>query len=228
MVTESIGRKNLELALARKTEVAIDGGVATSGGATTLNDTAKSWTVNQWSTGFYVQIIKPATGAEYFSLISANTATQLTFAALAGGAVVVAGDLYSIKQISALDLTALARLVRWGRNVDPAWTHAAEVVAPLAGAVLVTQAVGAGVSGYIYGFFISCGEANDFLLNWTSGGNPYSKRIVFGGAGVIQAVEGVPMNEGLPADATTDITITNVNAGGVGMVYQANLLYAEV
>jgi len=103
-----------------------------------------------------------------------------------------------------------------------------ELVAPGAGTALVTQAVTAAKSGYIYGFFISCQEANDFLLNWTSGGAAKSKRIVFGGAGVVQDVEPAALNEGLAADGGTNITITNVNAGGAGKVYQANLLYAEV
>ena len=123
---------------------------------------------------------------------------------------------------------ALAKYQRWGRNVTPTWVHAAEQVAPGAGTALVTQAVSAGKSGYIYGFFISCQEANNFLINWTSGGVTYSKRIVFGASGTTEAVDLVALNEGLPADGGTDITITNVNAAGAGMVYQANLLYAEV
>jgi hypothetical protein len=115
----------------------------------------------------------------------------------------------------------------WGHDISPAWVHAAEVAAPVAGTLLVTQTVGAGVSGYIYGFFISCSEANHFLLNWVSGGVAYSKRIIFGGAGTTEVVDLIPINEGLPADTGTDITITNVNVAGVGTVYQANLLYGE-
>lgn len=123
---------------------------------------------------------------------------------------------------------ALARWTRWGRDIDVAWVHAAEQVAPGAGAVLVTRAVSAGVSGYIYGFFISAQEANNFLLNWTSGGIARSMRIVFGGLGTSEAVDPVALNEGLPADAGTNVTITNVNAAAALMVYQARLLYGEV
>jgi len=123
---------------------------------------------------------------------------------------------------------ANSELQRWGRNVNPTWIHAAEVVAPAAGTALVTRAVTAGRDGYIYGFFISCQEANNFLLNWVSGAVAYSKRIVFGGAGVIQDVEMVALNEGLPADQLAAITIKNVTIAGAGMVYQANLLFAEV
>ena len=117
---------------------------------------------------------------------------------------------------------------RWGRAVSVAWVHAAEQVAPGAGAVLVTRAVSADVSGYIYGFLISAQEANNFLLNWTSGGVARSIRIPFAGAGASEAVDPVALNEGLPADAGTDVTITNVNAAAPLMIYQARLLYGEV
>src|SRR3990170_2199323 len=121
-----------------------------------------------------------------------------------------------------------ARWQRWGRNIDVAWVHAAAQVAPGAGGVLVTRAVSAGVSGYIYGFLISAQEANNFLLNWTSGGVARSIRIPFAGAGASEAVDPVALNEGLPADAGTDVTITNVNAAAPLMIYQARLLYGEV
>lgn len=117
---------------------------------------------------------------------------------------------------------------RWGRDISPEWVHAAEQTAPGAGTTLVTKAVSAGKTGYIYGFFISAQEANDFLLNWTSGGLAKSKRIVFGGAGSSECVDPVAVNEGLGADAGTNITITNVNAATAGKIYQANLLYGEV
>lgn len=121
---------------------------------------------------------------------------------------------------------ALSKFSRWGRDVEPSWTHAAEQTAPGAATALVTKAVSAGKSGYIYGFFISAQEANDFLINWTSGGVAKSKRIVFGSMGTTECVDPIALNEGLPADGGTNITITNVNAGGG--VYQANLFYTEV
>ncbi len=108
------------------------------------------------------------------------------------------------------------------------WVHAAEQTAPGAGTVLVTQAVGALLSGYIYGFFISAQEANSFLLNWTSGGAAYSIRIVLGGLGSTEATNTIALNGSLPADAGTNVTITNVTAAGAGKIYQARLLYGEV
>jgi hypothetical protein len=125
-------------------------------------------------------------------------------------------------------LSVLAALQRWGRNVAPAWIHGSELTAPAANTALVSNTVTTGKVGYVYGFFISAGEANDFKINWTSGGATYSRRIVFSGKGSLQYVDFIPLNEGLPADAGSIITITNVNAGSAGVVYQAALLYAEV
>jgi len=127
-----------------------------------------------------------------------------------------------------VSLTTQAKLKRWGRDVEPEWVHADEVTAPSAGTALVTKTVGTGKTGYIYGFFISAGEANDFKINWTTGGNAKSIRIPFSGKGSLQYVDFAALNEGMGADAGTDITITNVNAGGSGVVYQARILYAEV
>ena len=124
-------------------------------------------------------------------------------------------------------LAALAA-ARWGRDVSPEWVHAAEQTAPVAGTTLVTKSVTAGKTGYVYGFFISAQEANDFLLNWTSGGAARSKRLVFGSDGSTECVDPVALNEGLGADEGTNITITNVNAATAGKIYQANLLYGEV
>ncbi|GAJ01392.1 unnamed protein product, partial [marine sediment metagenome] len=117
-----------------------------------------------------------------------------------------------------------AILQRWGREVSPEWVHADEQTAPGAGAALVTKAVTAGKTGYIYGFLISAQEANDFLLNWTSGGAARSKRIVFGGGGSTECVDPIALNEGLGADAGTNVTITNVTAATAGKIYQVNLL----
>ena len=127
---------------------------------------------------------------------------------------------------------ALAQIIgtytRWGRLIVPSWVYAAEVVAPVAGAVLVTQAVTAGKSGYIYGVFMTLQEGNDLLLNWTSGGVANSKRFNFGSSGTIETADPIAMNDGLPADAGTNVTVTVITTAGAGKIYQANLLYGEV
>jgi len=128
----------------------------------------------------------------------------------------------------ALDSRARQFVNIFGRDVSLAWVHGAEVTAPSAGTALVSKTVSTGKSGYVYGFFISATEPNDFKINWTSGGATYSVRIVFGGKGSINYIDFVPINEGMAADSETQITITNVNAGASGQIYQARLLYAEV
>ena len=119
-------------------------------------------------------------------------------------------------------------LERWGRYVEPKWAHGDEVTAPEAGTALVTKSIEAGKNGFIFGFFISTGEANDFKINWTTDGSEKSIRIPIESRGSVHFVDFTPLNEGMGADAETDISITNVNAGSAGVVYQARLLYAEV
>jgi hypothetical protein len=132
----------------------------------------------------------------------------------------------AISDTQLAQLTAL--YVRWGRQIVPTWIYAAEQTAPIAGAVLVSQTVTTGKTGYIYGAFIATEEGNEFLINWTSGGIAKSKRLVFSSLGSFEFIDQVPINEGLPADAVTNVTITVVTAAGAGKIYQANLLYGEL
>jgi len=199
-----------------------ESGYATGGSQTTLVDSGKGWAVNVWQSSL-IQIT--VGGVLYSRIVASNTSDTITLAALPVGVSVISGSQYTIKLTSN---TTELNIIRWGRDITVAWEHAAEQVAPGAGAVLITRAVTAGMTGYVYGFFISTQEGNNFLLNWTSGGVAYSKRIVFGAAGSLEAVDSVALNEGLPADAGTNVTITNVTAAGGGMIYQANLLYGEV
>ncbi len=162
----------------------------------------------------------------YNTVITSNTNTILTFLPLQAGAQVDKDSIYWIQTNPNSVLTA--SIVRWGIPAEPTWVYAAQVVAPLAGAVLVNQLVGAGFLGYIFGFLIASQEPNSFLLNWISGGVARSKIIIFGGAGTLEDVNNIALNTGLLADPGTVITITNINAGGAGIIYQANLLYAEL
>ena len=125
-------------------------------------------------------------------------------------------------------LSALSRLVRWGRVVVPSWVHGGEVTAPAANTALVSWTVPAGKVGYIYGFYINTSEGNDFRISWTSDGVAYSRRIVFPSKGTLHFVDVIALNEGLPADAGTSVTITNINAGSAGIVYQVALLVVAV
>ena len=118
-------------------------------------------------------------------------------------------------------------LTRFGRHISPAWVIGSEVTAPAAGTNLVSRSVSSGKAGYIYGLLITAGESNEFKLIWTSGGAGRSLRVTTASRGSILIVSPVPLNEGLPADGGTSISIQNVNAGSSGVVYQAALLYGE-
>lgn len=69
-----------------------DTGTATSGSATTLVDSGANWTTNQWVN--YQVRISAGTGKGQVRVITANTATTLTFAS---GATIDATSVYSIE-----------------------------------------------------------------------------------------------------------------------------------
>ncbi|AFU57283.1 hypothetical protein Ngar_c03660 [Candidatus Nitrososphaera gargensis Ga9.2] len=125
-----------------------------------------------------------------------------------------------------VDIQDQLKLERWGKNIEPAWVHGAETTNPADGTALVTKAVSAAKTGFIYGFYITSAEARDFKINWTSGGVAKSIRIVHASKGTMFFTDKTPVNEGLGADASTNITITNVGAGAG--IFQAGLLFAEV
>ena len=115
----------------------------------------------------------------------------------------------------------------FNRNVKPSWSYLPYFTAPAGGSVLIQKDTVA-TATYIYGFFIAAGEANAFLINWTFAGSIYSRLIPLGGVGAVETIDCVPLNEGQPADKKSVITITNINAGGAGILYQAGLLIGEV
>jgi hypothetical protein len=136
-------------------------------------------------------------------------------------------DLAKLQNLD-VSLTTQAILKRWGKDVTPFWVLGSELTAPAANTALVSQTVTSGKTGFVYGLIITAGEANDFKLNWTSGGTARSVRFTLASKGSVVLISPVALNEGLPADGGSSITITNVNAGSTGIVYQATLLYAEV
>jgi hypothetical protein len=54
-----------------------DSGTATAGGSTTLTDSGKIWTVNQWA-GYYVYCLSGTNAGDSAAYIVSNTSTQLT------------------------------------------------------------------------------------------------------------------------------------------------------
>jgi len=127
--------------------------------------------------------------------------------------------------ISPIDYAKLRNVIRFGRILSSLiWIYGSLASAPAANTALASYSVPAGRQGFIYGYFISASEANQFELRWRSGGVSRAIRIVFGGGGTVHAASLVAINEGLPADPGTTISIVNVNAGAAGSVYQAGLL----
>ncbi len=194
-----------------------DSGRASSGTSSSLKDINKSWQQNKWR-NHTLFILRG--GVLHVTTISTNDYQMLNFIALPSGIVVDSETSYAIQ--APINPT----LTRWGIEREPTWAFAAPIAAPPAATALITQQVASGVLGYIFGFFISGDEPNEFDLNWTSGGTLYSKRLVFGGTGSMQAVEPLAMNPTLLADPLSNMTITVVRAAAAGHIYQANLLYA--
>jgi hypothetical protein len=125
-------------------------------------------------------------------------------------------------------LTTLSTLIRFGIPVEPSWIIDSERTAPAANTNLVSFTVPLGKVGYIFGFRITASEANHFKINWTSNATAKSYRITFPSAGTFHFDTGIAINKGLLADGNTSITITNVNAGSAGSIYQASLLVAVI
>jgi hypothetical protein len=118
---------------------------------------------------------------------------------------------------------------RYGHLLTPRWYFGDLISEPKAGAELVGVDVGAGKRGYIYGFYISASETNDFIIEWTDpAGNLQQYRIVLAGKGTVNYADIVPINEGIPAQGGTRISIKVVNAGSTGSYYKAGLLEGEV
>ena len=123
-------------------------------------------------------------------------------------------------------LTSLSLQNRWGKQILPEWTHGIEITDPANATALVTKAVSTSKQGFIYGFYISTPVAIDCKINWTSNSVSKSLRIINSGKGTTIFTDMVPINEGTPADANTNMTITNVGSG-LG-VFQCGLFTGEV
>jgi hypothetical protein len=115
--------------------------------------------------------------------------------------------------------------MRYGRTLSSlTWVYGSVASAPAAGTALASYSVPSGKQGYIYGYFISASEANQFEIRWTSSATARAIRIIFIAGGTVHAASLLALNEGLPADPGTAISIVNINAGAAGSVYQAGLL----
>jgi hypothetical protein len=118
---------------------------------------------------------------------------------------------------------------RYGHLTIPSWFYGSAVSSPSADQSLVTVSIPANALGYIYGFFISASEGNDFEIRWTdTSNNLRSYRVVLAGRGTVHYADIVALNEGIPARGETDISINVINAGSSDSYYQAGLLVGVV
>ena len=117
-----------------------------------------------------------------------------------------------------------ARILRWGKSLEPVWIFGPYVTQPTGGYILVEYEVPARHKGYIYGFMITATEPNTFEIRWEGGSGPQEVLIKFGGSGTVKDVSPIPLNVGSPAIEQTYIEIVVGNNGSPGSIYQAGLL----
>jgi len=121
--------------------------------------------------------------------------------------------------------------LRWGYPVEPIWTYSAVSTGPLAaGAVLLSQPVGSGYNGYIWGYFLSENDpsGNIFMIKWVSGANTYQQMVVMNGPGTINFISVKAINDGLPASPNTTMVIQILNAASTNALYMAGVLWGQV
>ncbi|MEM2376818.1 MAG: hypothetical protein QXZ10_04315 [Sulfolobales archaeon] len=116
--------------------------------------------------------------------------------------------------------------MRWGRVITPFWVFGSEASNPPANTILAQYNVPSGKTGYIHGLYISCEDGNRFAIQFTSNNTTYTLYIVMPTGGTIYLTDFIAMNEGLPCDGGTTISIKNINSG-VGL-YQAGLFIGVV
>lgn len=123
-------------------------------------------------------------------------------------------------------IAPLSVVLRWGHKTTPSWLFGAETQNPIAGAELIGYNIPGGKKSFIYGFYISTPEANVFELRWVSSGNPYKYRILAPGAGMIYLADIIPVNEGLPGDGGSRISINVINPGSG--IYHAGIFRGDI
>jgi len=115
-----------------------------------------------------------------------------------------------------------ASILRWGIPREPTWTDGAEQTSPGANTALVTFTVSAGKTGRAFGISLTASEANYFQLGvMTGGGFTDVKDFALAAEGTVFIVVPSPIVSAVPAGSS--IVLRNVNAGGVGALYQASL-----
>jgi len=118
---------------------------------------------------------------------------------------------------------------RYGHLTMPRWYYSDLISTPTANQVLLTVSISSDKLGYIYGFYVSASEGNDFEIVWVDvNGVTNRYRIVLAGKGNVQYADVISLNEGLPAQKGSNIQVVIVNAGSSGSYYKVGLLVGEV
>jgi len=162
--------------------ISIESGTATGGTNVTLIDTTKDWEVNMWADAYIEVTIG---GVEYHRMITANTNDTLTFNALPGAVVVVAGDEYNItKETNPLSPLAKAEIfnaalpaigVNWlGADITPTDTPSflrIYLTVAVAGTLSVARTVGGVtvVEELNHGVNLVANSAYMFDVEWRAG-----------------------------------------------------------
>jgi hypothetical protein len=187
-------------------------GTATAGGASTLTNSAKTWTVNQW-TNYQVRIVS-GTGAGQIRTIASNTATALTTSA----AWTTPPDATSVYSIEGNDDfiyymgSAAVTLFRYSISAGT-WTTLSPTAARAA-------APAVGMSGHWVW------EATDAA--WTNESAILNGRYIYsfrGGAGAVLDRYDIALNTW--ASGLTYAPATEVFGAGSKYVYRNNAIYVQ-
>lgn len=187
-------------------------GTATAGGASTLTNSAKTWTTNQWANS-QVRIVS-GTGAGQIRTIASNTGTVLTTSA----AWTTAPDATSVYSIEGNDDfiyymgSNAVTLFRYSISAGT-WTTLSPTAARAA-------APGAGMSGHWVW------EATDAA--WTSESAIQNGRYIYsfrGAAGAVLDRYDIALNTW--ASALTYAPATEVFGAGTKYVYRSNAIYVQ-
>ncbi len=107
----------------------------------------------------------------------------------------------------------LSIILRWGHNTTPRWVFGDYINNPTPEYALTYIEVPPDMQAYIYGFYLLSNEANDFKITWRSGGVAQEYLITHSARGVTYFTDTIPLNEGLPADPNSAITVSITNNG---------------
>ena len=99
-----------------------------------------------------------------------------------------------------------------------------------AGTALLSQPVGSGYNGYIWGYFLSENDpsGNTFLVQWINGTTVYQQMVVVNGPGTINFISVKAINDRIPASQSTTVAVTMLNTASTDTLYMTGILYGQM